>query len=200
MSKEFENLKQIVSANIAEQELKIRTQKEEERTRVTLENIESQKRAEENMRILKESGIIGLFEEIRDSGLLKYKNEPVYKKIGAYMNTPFEKNIFYEVDDKNAKTNEYDPARIEFGFENRSVGLRFNYWYSEGGNYSSDSSGYSEILIEIGSDNQIFLKTQSDKSHCKDRSGVLEYDPIYTPIKSNNMIEVVGAEVAKYKS
>lgn len=68
MSKEIEQINRIIKNNSLERQTQFRINEEEKNNIRT----DSEKRAIENKKILVDSGIVTLFEDIRDSGLLKY--------------------------------------------------------------------------------------------------------------------------------
>ncbi|MEI8068141.1 MAG: hypothetical protein WCG91_04335 [Candidatus Shapirobacteria bacterium] len=118
MSKEIEQIKQIIENHNFQRQVNI----ENIGDRDAEIKMESEKRSLDNKKILEDSGIVTLFEEIRDTGLLKYR-------------------LVKPIDGKNDV-----PARIVYGQENESISICFN---SSNSNSEVDREGKIKIKIKI---------------------------------------------------
>lgn len=155
MTKEFENFQRIFAQKQNESEIQTRaTQKAQDdevkrkQEEVRQKQIESDQRAAENKKIFEDAGVVKLFEEIRDTGLVKSSVEPLYesKLVNKYPNSvhgPFYERIF----DKSKKLNNFTPATITWGDENKFIELRFN-----GGYYGGD---YDYLRLDLLSNKRI---------------------------------------------
>lgn len=139
MTKEFENFKNILGQKQNELEIQARNDqkaKDDETVRKQAEDrqkqIESNQRAAENKRILENSGVVKLFEEIRDSGIVKNSEDPIYRTeeetIPIYKEGFFgcKKLLHYERKKHQIKIADFAPATISWGEENRYISLSFN--------------------------------------------------------------------------
>ena len=168
MSKEFENFKNILGQKQNELEIQARTAQkaqEDEAARKQAEarqkQIESDQRATKNRRIFEDAGVVKLFEEIRDSGLLKISTVPVYEKWEEVKTPKYEKNFlggkkiigYYEYKQGVNKITDFTPAIIEWGEENRSIRLLFDEQYvgssGDDDRYGYDHIEYSDITLVI---------------------------------------------------
>ena len=126
MTKEFEIVQKIVleaeQRKITEQ--KALTDKKSQEQKKLKQVLEKEKRTNNNGQILKNSGVVKLFQEIIDSGLVKMKNEPCYENRPILRDTIFGKRYF--TGKKRVKISDYEPAIIKWGEECQSVSLVFN--------------------------------------------------------------------------
>lgn len=170
MTKEFENFKNILGQKQNELDIQVRNAqkaKEDEAARKQAEDrqkqIESNQRAAENKRILENLGIVRLFEEIRDSGLVKFKYDPTYKTerkpVNHYKNTFFggKKIIGTWAEDTEVKVSDFEPAKIAFGTENESISLQFNErtWNQGDNQYPSYCRNWQEITFYSTTNNTL---------------------------------------------
>lgn len=79
MSKEFDQVQQLISAkqaDLATQAQQKREMEEENRRREEKRKIDFEKTANENRRIFENGGVVRLFQEIIDSGIVKLDSQP----------------------------------------------------------------------------------------------------------------------------
>ena len=124
MSKEFENFKNILGQKQNELDIQARNAqktKDDETARKQTEDrqkqIESDQRAAENKRILENSGIVKLFEEIRNSGIVKWEEGPLYKterqQVDHYKDTFLGKKFIGNwAENITTKISDVNPAHI----------------------------------------------------------------------------------------
>lgn len=200
MTKEFENFKNILGQKQNELVIQARN------TQIKLENenrkkqeedrqrqIESDQRAAENLKVLKSSGVIELFEKIRDNGIVKYSNMPLFEGLSRhqeenYLNGP-DKNYYSEKyiikKLKHKKIGDYHPAKIIFGHENSFIILAFNGYYGYTGETDADSH---DICDE---------QYQSCKIIVLDNKKIGYETFAHTEMEITNLPEYVASEIAK---
>lgn len=131
MTKEFEQIREAVANKQQELDIISRNRsleeerKKDEATKIRMQEAEESKvRSNENKRIFESVGIIKLFEELRDSGIVRAENTPVYEQTPVYKQRIFggEKQI----GTKKTKISDFTPAKIVYGTENKSISLIFN--------------------------------------------------------------------------
>ncbi|MDD4785509.1 MAG: hypothetical protein PHH12_03615 [Candidatus Shapirobacteria bacterium] len=158
MTKEFENIQKTVVSKRIELDTITRISQQnkeiEERNKKEQERANSEKRAIENRKIFEEAGVVKLFEEIRDSGLVKCNDKPIYGKESIY-----KKKLFggkEQVGTKIVKLADYIPAKINWGEECGSISLLFNERKnSKIDSCEPDSYNYDCCYLEILSNKKI---------------------------------------------
>lgn len=141
MSKEFDQIKQVINNRKQEQDtaqrnrqLEAERKRAEEERQKKQEEHESMQRSIENKKILESTGIVRLFEEIRDSGIVKSKDEPIYEIVPRYRTIFFGEKV--QDGTVSVKIGDYEPARIIWGEECQIVTLAFNISEWSGDKYS----------------------------------------------------------------
>lgn len=134
-----------------------------------MEKVEDKKKSSENMIKIQDSGIISIFEDIIESGLLTYKGEK--------------------------GENGFVPSYIVFGDSNSSIELK--YGYKSGENYGDDnyhSQSDKKITIKIGNykdKDNLWLQSRVKES------GGYSFEEVL--INSDNALKLLGNEVAGIK-
>jgi hypothetical protein len=171
MSIELDQIKKAVADRQQELDTAARNKRLEDEKKQAEENrkkeqkaCESQKRSDQNREVFKSVGIIKLFEEIKNSGIVKAKNEPQYKQVPKYRESIFGKRT--QVGEERVKISDYEPARIEWGTENRSVTLAFNISSDKGDNYSSGYYYDDHITFALLDNGEIEFSGHIAKSRC----------------------------------
>lgn len=160
MTKEFENFKNILGQKQNELEIQDRNAqkaKDDETARKQAEDrqkqIESDQRAAENKRILENSGIVKLLEEIRDSGIVKLSPEEVFEKRNIYRESFFS-NTKKIVRQEEVKIANFCPARIIWSENNEGVGIGFNYRFRRAlDSYDTDGCSCKAIAFFLPKNN-----------------------------------------------
>lgn len=210
MTKEFENFKNILGQKQNELDIQARNAqkaKEDETARKQAEarqkQIESDQRAAENKRILENSGVVKLFEEIRDSGLVKFIYDPIYKTerkpTDHYKNTFWGKKFVGNWEERTeVKVSDFEPAKIVWGYENSSISLQFNERTVNVGDnrYPSNVSYWQEIIFYSTSESGHIL------CDCKNtREVVWQYpqkpERIKTKIKTDEIPKYIAEQISQ---
>lgn len=119
MTIEFEKIKQAVTSKRMDLDTMVRVNQQNEDNKRRQEEYkrkeeisEIEKKAIENKKIFENAGVVKLFEEIRDSGIIKYNNDPLYSK-GYSVKTGLFGNKNKWIDGKEIMP--YHPAEIRWG-------------------------------------------------------------------------------------
>lgn len=145
MTKEFEQIRQAVESKKIELDTITRVNyQNEENKRREEERIKEQKRIAleqkiaKSKKILEDSGVIKLFEEIRDTGLVKWSEEPINQQ-----------------SDNGKETKPYQPAIIKFGFEDMYkhafISLQYNnrYIYDNDDNEGNPCGHFTNEVLTL---------------------------------------------------
>jgi hypothetical protein len=192
MTKEFEQIRQQIEPfnhNIEQRRINEKTEAE---NRDSLERQEILAQIKRDKEILEKSGIKNLFQEIVDSGLIKWNDTPIYKTIPIYKENFFgKKNIdHYETQKKS----DYTPAIIEESSHDNHydvlsnmrnkrivyIALHFNGSTFE--DKESITSSYSEVRIAVW---------QGKLSLAKRKGFDYEYNPIEMENLPKTIVEAI---------
>lgn len=195
MSKEFERIQRSV---LSSREEKLNLLKNEEFKKKQEHDIKVNKLLQEikkNELVLEESGVRSIFEEIRDSGLVKYDSGPIIEQRAVFRRRGFfvgEEFDHYE----NIKIKDYEPAHIEqtnpkshpdevlrSDSDNRkgqvSISLIYDH-YETGGEYPTSF------------DKRICIAAYEGKLNMVSRDGIKYH---YSPIEEGKLIETIIEEI-----
>lgn len=184
MSKEFEETKnkfEQIQGELEVRAINDQKAKEDEIARKQEEarqaQVESDQKSIENKKTLERAGVIDLFEEIRNSGLVKMSPNPVYryetKSIPIYKKGHFgsKKLSHYEREEQKTKIADYESAHISWGKENRFIELRFRHigdtsptpYYSFCRIYALDDGRIGVLDFDISEDKKIIYINENNE-------------------------------------
>jgi len=196
-SKEFEQIKELVDLSRQEEDIMVRNRELEEKRKYDAKVEVILKKIKEDELILEKSGIKSLFEEIRDSGLVKYNNESVYKEVPIYKQKIFGGKILDHYE--NRKIKDYTPAHIyqsdpKSGLQNIlhtdykdgvvNISLVFDYSEQKRGDLGPDTY-YSEIMVAVVN-NKLNLVDDGEKHGSSYH---------YTPIEDGKLLETIAKAI-----
>lgn len=185
MSKEFDQINNIVLP--LNQEIQLRKRNQEAKKN-DLECF--YQGIKEDEAILNRYGVKSIFEEIRDSGLVKWDDKPVYKKEPIYIEKFFGGKIIDHYEEK--KISDYAPARIQENDhkdvnkynmrDKREVSLSLTFYGKLFDDKQSCSTHYSEIKIVVHEGKLNIV-------------GYKNFRYSYTPIEEGKLIETIAEAI-----
>jgi len=201
MTKEFEKIKSEVEKFRNDVEIQQRKREENDRQEKQQSFIKVEIERKKAMSKLEQSGIKRLFEEIRDSGLVKLNNKPAYKTIPVYRQKFFGGQVFDH--DEYQKQSDYTPAYITEGVfyeENHNeyfacVAISFDEReYDAGeGDFGHD---YSQIRIGFLG-NQLCLCQHEERPNSYRSYLPPERKVVYKPIEINALETILIESIKK---
>lgn len=207
MSKEFDQIKQAVNNRKNELDTQKRFDELIEREKNERLNIEWEKKEKEgerikveNRKVLEDSGVVKLFEEIRDSGLVKKGDKPLYEDQPAYRETLFGGRKF--VGNKRVKVCEYTPAEIVWSSDCSAISLLFNEdsYYDGMGDPECPCSVpiYNFCTFGLNADKKMGFCADNFKSIHSDKSGCLGYGSNLIEIEKKDIPDHIAEVLSKH--
>ena len=179
----LERKRSLAEAIITAADIKTRHQNESERKEKEY-RLSVEQRIERNKKFLEDSGAVGLFKDLINSGIVRMSDNPTYAEGIKYGEPRLDiRNLVgYEI----VKTGVYEPAKIEWEQQCESVSLVFNHQTQQ---YRSLKDGLCEANVY---DYCTFIVSPSGQIGI-DKNGKFDYDErSFTEIKVEEIPQVVS--------
>jgi len=156
MSKESESIIRMINNQKQIADLKIRGEKEQQERQTTEEKSKKEYFLRKSKEVMGELGVTQIFEELRDSGVVKYSERPLYGE---------RKTLFSRKESVIIKS--YTPAQINFSGDSIAIHLIFDedcYGFSDNeksGVVSVEQTEANKIIVEGHGDSHFKEQTES---------------------------------------